>query len=386
MQHIKEVQGIMLDFAARTGLSDHSREPRRYLWTDAFAVCNFIELHRQSGVETFLLAARELVDQVHFVLGRYSLDDSRKGWLSGLDEQSGYAHPTIGGLRIGKKLPERRPDEPFDERLEWERDGQYFHYLSKWMHALAKIASYTEEAQYQAWALELAQVAHAGFTYRPAAGMPKRMYWKMSLDLSRPLVASMGHHDPLDALLTYFELITNNSRFDRSPAHINLDKEIADCQAMCESRNWATEDPLGTGGLLVDAWRLAQIKTYFDIEPGIELAALLVDCEPGLKAFMRTGIMDHPAEYRLAFRELGLSIGLHALAVLDELMAQNSSRFSLTERKQVARLRRFSFLSEEIEAFWQQPVKQETGAWREHADINAVMLVTSLAPESFLRC
>jgi hypothetical protein len=34
-------------------------------------------------------------------------------------------------LRIGKQLAERRPGERFDERLEWERDGQYFHYLTR---------------------------------------------------------------------------------------------------------------------------------------------------------------------------------------------------------------------------------------------------------------
>ena len=28
------------------------------------------------------------------------------------------------------------------------------------------------------------------------------MYWKLSIDLSRPLVASMGQHDPLDGLVT----------------------------------------------------------------------------------------------------------------------------------------------------------------------------------------
>jgi hypothetical protein len=37
--------------------------------------------------------------------------------------REGEAHPTQGGLRIGKALPERRVDEPFDEQLEWERAG-----------------------------------------------------------------------------------------------------------------------------------------------------------------------------------------------------------------------------------------------------------------------
>ena len=212
---------------------------------------------------------------MHFVLGRYSVDDSRNGWISGLDEQAGYEHPTIGGLRIGKKLAERKSDEPFDERLEWDRDGQYFHYLTKWMQALARIAACTGDGHYQRWALELARAAHAGFTYRLAAGKPKRMYWKMSVDLSRALVASMGHHDPLDALITYLELRANSARFDSSLSDINLESEIADCQAMCEARSWATDDPLGTGSLLVDTWRLAQIKARFDmsVSAGFDIPA-----------------------------------------------------------------------------------------------------------------
>ena len=33
-------------------------------------------------------------------------------------------HPplTKGGLRIGKEMNERRPGDPLDERLEWDRD------------------------------------------------------------------------------------------------------------------------------------------------------------------------------------------------------------------------------------------------------------------------
>ena len=36
---------LMRGFADRTGLSS-ARAPRRYLWTDAFAVCNFMALAR----------------------------------------------------------------------------------------------------------------------------------------------------------------------------------------------------------------------------------------------------------------------------------------------------------------------------------------------------
>ena len=52
------------------------------------------------------------------------------------------------------------------------------------------------------------------------------MYWKMSIDLSRPLVNSMGHHDPLDALVTYMELRANSAPYDISAADLDLEREI----------------------------------------------------------------------------------------------------------------------------------------------------------------
>ena len=47
--------------------------PRRYLWTDAFAVCNFLELYRHTSDEKHL--SLRLVDQVHSILGRHREDE-----------------------------------------------------------------------------------------------------------------------------------------------------------------------------------------------------------------------------------------------------------------------------------------------------------------------
>jgi len=383
MQHVAEVRSIMDEFAIGTGLSDKLRAPRRYLWTDAFAVCNFLELYRQTGEQSFLASARELVDQVHFVLGRFSDADSRSGWISGLDHQAGYEHPTVRGLRIGKKLLERGPDESFDERLEWDRDGQYFHYLTKWMQALTRIALITGEKRYQRWALELARAAHAGFTYSQGSG-PKRMYWKMSVDLSRALVASMGHHDPLDAFITYLELAASSKRLGGGVGDIDLEHEIADCQAMCAGNTWATGDPLGTGNLLCDALRLAQMRLAGDGPAVLQLASLLADCEAGVEAFAASATLGYAAERRLAFRELGLATGLHALDRLRELIHRHPDKFSVPESRQLGRLSRFEHLCDRIERFWLQGVHREAQTWRAHADINAVMLATSLAPDSYL--
>ena len=42
------VKEIMQDYARLTGLSSDDVHPRRYLWTDAFAVCNYLELFRRT--------------------------------------------------------------------------------------------------------------------------------------------------------------------------------------------------------------------------------------------------------------------------------------------------------------------------------------------------
>ena len=163
---VAEAARLMTAFAERTGL-DPEGPGKRYLWTDAFAVCNFVGLAEVTGEERYRGLAVRLVDRVHHTLGRHRADDSRKGWLSGLDDRRAEEHPTLGGLRIGKELPERRPQDPFDERLEWDRDGQYFHYLTRWMHALDVVARATREPRFNRWGRELAAAAHDGFTSDP---------------------------------------------------------------------------------------------------------------------------------------------------------------------------------------------------------------------------
>jgi hypothetical protein len=91
------VRDLMTDFAERTGLVGE-RAPTRYLWTDAFAVCNFLELERLTGDMTYRELALRLVDQVHHVLGRYREDSPMQGWISGLGEEEGEHHPTKAGL------------------------------------------------------------------------------------------------------------------------------------------------------------------------------------------------------------------------------------------------------------------------------------------------
>jgi len=157
---------IMQDFARRTGLDPEAPSPRRYLWTDAFALCNCLGLWEATGDAHWRILALRLVEQVHRVLGRHRPDDARRGWISGLSEDEGARHPTIAGLRIGKPLRERRADEAYDPPAEWERDGQYYHYLTRWMHALHQVWRTTGESRYLLWAVELALGVHPAFVGR----------------------------------------------------------------------------------------------------------------------------------------------------------------------------------------------------------------------------
>jgi hypothetical protein len=380
------VKKVMTEFARLTGLSPASHTPRRYLWTDAFAVCNFLGLYQETGGKEFEDLALQLVDQVHSVLGRHRHDDHRTGWISGLDEENGGLHPTKGGLRIGKQLKERKPSDPFNDRLEWDRDGQYYHYLTKWMHALNRVTKITGDFAYNRWAMELARTAHNKFVYSPSSGSQKRMYWKMSIDLCYPLVPSMGLHDPLDGLVTYSQLQATAAE-DPEQSAADLKAEIGDMADMCERKSWATDDPLGIGGVLSDAFRVAQlmVKGYF-AQTGL-LGDLLDASLAGLEAFARKDSLNLPADYRLAFRELGLSIGLGAGERLPELVERNQHTFGRDHglRGQMKALKQYEPLTEVIESFWLQSENQGGESWIAHRDINLVMLATSLSPDGFLR-
>ncbi len=380
------IQELMIEFARRTGLSPTAESPHRYLWTDAFAVCNYLGLFGNTGDRIYRDMAQNLVDQVHHALGRHREDDFRSGWISGLGDQEGERHPTIGGLRIGKAMNERGPEDPYDEAQEWDRDGQYFHYLTKWMHALNRMSRVTGDPIYNRWATELAKTAHARFTYVPSFGGRMRMYWKMSIDLSRPLVPSMGQQDPLDGYITYNQLQRCLPGGQVKSTQPDLHGEITEMTEIYSGQSWATDDALGIGGLLCDTWKLAQMTIGCGFsQPGL-LESLLNASLAGLQSFVRTDALHLPAIYRLPFREFGLSIGLRAIQRLQRSMHEQPDLYEDQVRLHgpVGILMSYQPLAEEIEAFWLDPLNREAETWKEHLDINTVMLATSLAPDGFL--
>lgn len=375
---------IMADFVERTGVVGTESEPRRYLWTDAYALCNLLSLYERTGDDEFRRLAFALINQVHDVLGRHRDDDQRTGWISGLDEDAGREHPTAGGLRIGKQFNERGRDEAFDERLEWDRDGQYFHYLTKWMHALRRAGAVLDEARYCRWAIELAQAAHAGFTLTYPSGESLPPVWKMSIDLSYPLVPSTGLHDPLDAWVTYQALGLCMERFEATAELPGLESEIAQSAAMLGPRHWHTDDALGIGGLLFDACRVLQLLAAgrrVDQTIAEELTRVSLD---SLESFIAQKRLSDPAEYRLAFRELGLAIGLRAVPRMRGILDNNAGLAGSSVQTAVTGLADYVTLADELESFWLRRDHQRMRTWKEHRDINDVMLATSLVPDEFL--
>ncbi len=374
---------LMLDFAAATGLEGPA-PARRYLWTDAFAVCNFLGLYRASGEARFLELALTLVDQVHHVLGRHRPDDPRQGWISGLSEEEGERHPTRGGLRIGKPLPERQPGEPFDPRLEWERDGQYFHYLTQWMHALVRVSGETGQEVFLDWALELAKSAHRAFTSAEALALchhSSRMAWKVSTALDRVLVPCTGQHDPLDAWLAYQEIELALGARHASSESLSLASEIDEVGEICRHLTWVTDDALGAGSLLLAAHKLARLMLRYGIDDEGMFEQIVEVGAVSTATVAATRFQEASAERRLAFRELGLAIGLHAFERMRDAIAGHPG---FSTDGMLSTLAYYLPMGAAVDRFWSKPIHRDNPLWHEHADINGVMLATSLAPEGYL--
>lgn len=362
----------MQGFAHRTGV-DAQVPQQRYLWTDALAVENLLSLASATGEQRYVELAVRLVELVHRTLGRHRDDDWRQGWLSGLSELGAVTHPTWGGLRIGKPLPERSWNEPLDETLEWERDGQYFHYLTRWMRALDSLARHTRDGRYNRWARELAAVAFAAFTVEPPDGK-KRLVWKMSIDLSRPLVTTPGKHDALEGLITCGQLQATAAQLGLGDDGPILEEERAGLEEMTRADSaWSTADPLGLGELLSDAWRVRQLESE---GRGFEhplLTRLLSSALEGMAQFASSNGLGRPALARLPFRELGLAIGLHTLQRLSEEPTLPSADVELLEAMRPA-----LELGAEIDAYWLEPGHRSSSSWLEHRELNEVTLAASL--------
>lgn len=195
----------------------------RYLWTDGFAVVNFLTLYKESGDNKYLELARQLIHTVHNVLGRTRDGTAR---LQGATEE----YPLKGGLRIGKHR-----DSGSDA------DGQYHHYLTIWMFALNRMSIASSESWYNNQAISLAKAIHPRFMVNRDSSRP-RIYWKMSVDLQSPLVASEGNLDPIDG----YVILNLLQKTHGEPV---LQQEISEYKKILDTKwqHYYSDDPLDLG-------------------------------------------------------------------------------------------------------------------------------------------
>jgi hypothetical protein len=116
--------------------------------------------------------------------------------------------------------------------------------------------------------------------------------------------------------------------------------------------------------MLPDAYQLEKLQ-----DEGVHVDARLIGrllkaYTNGLEEFCKRQQLQYPAEHRLAFREVGLSIRLHAVKRMKHPSAKA--------------LKPFLPLAIHIEGFWLDPKHQGNTTWKDHLDINEVMLATSL--------
>jgi hypothetical protein len=206
----------------------------------------------------------------------------------------------------------------------------------------------------------------------------------MSIDLSRPLVPTMGQHDPLDGLVTFSQLQGSARRYGENLQAPSLGTGVDELAQICAHQDLVTGDALGIGGLLFDACRMAQLHLRGAFERTDLLARALEAALLGLESFVVRSPLRLSAGYRLAFRELGLAIGLRGVEKMRELAEEKSGAFEKVFLSRIESLGRYLPLAGQIGTFWTEEENREAAGWVEHREINTVMLATSLAPEGFL--
>jgi hypothetical protein len=267
----------------------------RYLWTDAFGVVDFLTLHQATKDETYLILAKNLVTAVHDIQGRTRDGQSR---LPGASDEN----PLGGGLRIGK-TDESGPDA----------DGQYHHYLTLWMFALNRLSIAAHEPLYNKQAIQLAKAIQPRFFVGKDTNFP-RMVWKISVDMSRPLVHSQGNLDPIDGYVT-MKILQASAR-EEDPS---LDDEIHDYRRVMElkGKHFVSDDTLDLG---MSAWAshwLADKEKWAEDLQSRSLKQLGKTLAGGARV---------PGRYRLAFRDFGACLGVGCCDAADSSLKMHADQ------------------------------------------------------------
>jgi len=225
---------------------------RRYLWTDAFGVLAYVSLadrfdngsnNNKEEARKYREAAERLVEVVHECLGKPRSNNP----VDEMQPDTALSPTGFVGLRIGKVRSRKVTDYGMS------LDGQYWHYVDKWLLALARTGSTRR-------VIEAAQIAKSLFPFFFDAG-PRGdgryggIRWKLSVDATPPpeLQQASASDDTLTALIVFSIIEKERSKIaagsgDDAPSIPSLAGEIALLKTALESYTpRVTNDPLGWG-------------------------------------------------------------------------------------------------------------------------------------------
>ena len=166
----------------------------------------------------------------------------------------------------------------------------------------------------------------------------------------------MGLHDPLDGFVVYNEI---QASAPRNPEWLSLTREINELLEICMEMNWATDDPLGIGGLLWNSYFLAEMLVNGSLRRADLLLNVLNDSLLSLELYLAADPLRLSASNRLAFRELGLSIGFKAVKKLRRLVKESNLSSHDEICSLIRSLTHYSWIGDEIEKFWLRPESRE---------------------------
>ncbi|KAL8646133.1 MAG: hypothetical protein Q9226_007002 [Calogaya cf. arnoldii] len=176
-------------------------------------------------------------------------------------------------------------------------DGQYHHYQTIWLFALNRMSVASQHAPYNDDAIALAKAIHPRFFDNVESTAP-RMYWKIAMDMSRPLVAGEGNTDALDGYVVY-SLLAAGAKDPQC-----LATEIADYRRVIDRKgqHLVSHDMLDLGmSLWLAQWGSAGNSSA---------QQLGTRCIERFDDIVSTGSLEGSFRRRIAFRDFGAMLGL----------------------------------------------------------------------------
>jgi hypothetical protein len=317
---------------------------RRYLWTDAFGLLNFVTLaqrYPESRRGVLLDAAKRLIDAVHATLGQ----PRSSAFPMAVQANSSYG---FKGLRIGKEKARSKSDAGM------EYDGMYWHYLDKWFFALLRYYQVSGDHDALRDAIQLIKALHPAFLQKSMTGQVLGLHWKMNVDLTS--ISELGNAYPNDDALSGYIVYSLVKHASLGKGFPSLERECIELGDVARqyilSGVRIFPDPLGFG---LWGWKSQWLGAEWS-QPILErlrrMAPIALDVESGR---------------RLPFRMYGAFLG--AQLVPDK---------SLGLAEMVEHILNSTRIVE-------HELNTRIGGGGEHSCINKVMLASALDPLAFMR-